>query len=57
VRSAAATIDKIWRGFKASDIPIQLPARFALVVDLKTAKAINLELPQNFLLQADKVIE
>ena len=57
VLRGAATVDKILRGSKPGDMPIQNPDRFEMVVDLKTAKAIGLSLPEGFLLLADKVIE
>jgi putative tryptophan/tyrosine transport system substrate-binding protein len=56
-RRAAAYVDKILRGAKLSDLPVQLPTKFELVVNLKTAKAIGLSLSDSFLLSADEVIE
>ncbi len=56
-RSLAVTIDKIMRGARAGDLPIQLPSKFALFISLKTAKAIGLEIPQSLLLRADRVIQ
>ena len=57
VLRAAAAANKILRGAKAGDVPIQNPDRFEMVVNLKTAQAIGLSLPQGFLIQADKVVD
>jgi putative ABC transport system substrate-binding protein len=57
VLRAAAAANKILRGSKPGDIPIQNPDRFEMVVNLKTAQAIGLSLPEGFLLRADKVTE
>jgi len=56
-RRAAAFIDKIVRGTKAGDIPVEQPAQFELAVNMKTARALNLVIPQSLLLRADRVIE
>jgi putative ABC transport system substrate-binding protein len=58
MRQAAAYVNRIlWEGAKPGDLPIQLPAKFTFAVNLKTAKAIGLTIPQALLIQADEVIE
>jgi putative ABC transport system substrate-binding protein len=54
---AAAYIDRILRGAKPSELPVQLPTKFAMAINLKTAKALGLTVPQSILLSADEVIE
>jgi len=56
-RRAAAFVDKIVKGAKPADIPMQQPTQFELVVNLKTAKALGLTIPPSLLLQADHVIQ
>ena len=57
VRQASTHVDKVLKGMKPGDLPIQQPTRFELLVNLKTAKALGLNIPDSFLLRAEKVIE
>jgi len=57
VKQAASYIDRILRGEKAADLPVQTPVKYNLIVNLKTAKTFGLTIPEAFLLRADEIIE
>lgn len=57
VRRTAAIVDRILKGTKPADIPVEQPTKYELAINLKTAKALVVTIPQSLLLRADEVIQ
>ena len=57
IRHASRYLDVVLKGANPDDLPVQQPTRFELFVNLKTAKTLGLDIPESFLIRADKVIE
>ena len=56
-KRAATYVDKLFKGVKPGDIPVEQPTKFELVVNLKTAKALSIKIPPTIMVQATKMIE